>query len=317
MSRVEDFIQGAFNKVPGYKGYRDKEDRRDADKMVRDSISAALGQQIDVLTRYNAELANARDFESLAALEPAIGQIRLLSDRVRTTSYGYGGIFTDDGVDANALEQLRLFDSALLREVDSLAAAVSKLTASTPPDANARSGIVSEINRLATLFDTRSSVVQQGRPSDDEEALQLLAIPAKVERSPLLDVKKGDALSHMDDNYIANGTISLRTDDGNIVLARVSSETEGATWLLGSSVSGMGSAKLTERAGTSGGFQTMTNATATISTDQGEEKDVVARYSYRDLGDNRVEFTLALGDTIKAFEGSTIVDNDLEVYGVA
>ena len=317
MSKVEDFIQGAFNKVPGYKGYRDKEDRRDADKMIRDSISTALGQQIDALTRYNAELANARDFESLAALEPAIGQIRLLSDRIRTTSYGYGGIFTEDGVDANALEQLRLFDAALLREVDSLAAAVNKLTGSTPPDANTRSGIVSEINRLTTLFDTRSSVVQQGRPSDDEEALQLLAIPAKVERSPLLDVKKGDALSYMDDNYIANGTISLRTADGNIVLARVSNESEGATWLLGSSISGMASAKLTERADTNGGFQTMSNATATISTDQGDEKDLVSRYSYRDLGDNRVEFTLALGDTIMVFEGSTIVDKDLEVYGVA
>lgn len=317
MSKAEDFIQGALNKVPGYKGYRDKEDRRDADKQVRDAISAALGQQIDVLTRYNAELATARDFESLSALEPAIGQIRLLGDRIRTTSYGYGGIFTDSGVDANALEQLRLFDSALLREVDSLAAAVSKLTSSTTPDASTRSAIVTEINRLSTLFDSRSTVVEQGRPSQDTETLQLLAIPAKIERSPLLDVKKGDALSYMDDNYIANGTISMRTDEGTIVLSRVSPEADGATWLLGSSISGMGSAKLTEHAANRAGFQTMSNAIAAISTDQGDEKDVVARYAYRDLGDNRVEFTLALGDTIKSFEGSTIVDKDVEVYGVA
>jgi hypothetical protein len=35
------------------------------------------------------------------------------------------------------------------------------------------------------------------------------------------------------------------------------------------------------------------------------------------LGDNQVELVLALGDTMKTYSGSTIVDKDIEVYGVA
>ena len=317
MSRAENFIQKGLDKIPGYKGYRDKESRRDADKQVREAVAAALGLQVDNLTRYNAELSRQRDFESLAALEPAIAQIRLLADRVRSASYGYGGIFSDNDIDANAIEQLRLFDSALLREVDSLAVQVSRVTSTTPPDGDARSGMLEEIVRLNTLFDSRSTVVNNGKPSEDEATLQLLALPEVVEPSPLLHLKKGDALSVLGDNYIANGIISLKTDDGNVLLARVSTESDGATWLLGSSVPGMTSARLTEEEASSGGFQTMVPGTASIDTGQGEESDIPARYSYRDLGDNRVEFTLAFGDTIKQFSGSTIVDKDIEVYGVA
>lgn len=317
MSRAEDLIQQGLNKVPGYSGYRDKESRRDEDKAVRESVAAALVANVDSLTRYNAALAEARDFESLASLEAAVGQVRLLADRIRTASYGYGGIFTENSIDAAAIEQLRLFDSALLREVDSLTGTVQKLTGSTPPDSEARSAMLAEIQRLSSLFDTRNTVVENGRPSQDEEALQLLAIPEKVTPSPLLSLKKGDALSVLGDNYITNGIIKLSSNDGDIVLARVSTESEGATWLLGSSVPGMQSASLVEGSTGEGGYQTMNSATASIDTDQGQQGDIAARYSYRSLGDNRVELTLALGDTLKTYSGSTIVDKDIEVYGVA
>lgn len=317
MSRAENFIQSGLDKIPGYKGYRDKESRRDADKKVRESVAGVLTNQVDTLTQYNAELSRARDFEGLAAIEPAIGQIRLLADRVRTASYGYGGIFSDNSVDEHALEQLRLFDSAMLREVDSLAAEVNKVTSTTAPDTEALSRMLEEINRLGKIFDGRNSVVENGKPSEDDATMELLAIPEVVKPSPLLQVKKGDALSVLGDNYITNGIITLKTDDGNILLARVSTESENATWLLGSSVSGMNSAQVTEESAGEGGFQTMVPATASIDTGQGQEDGVPARYSYRNLGDNRVEFTLAFGDTIKQFSGSTIVDKDIEVYGVA
>lgn len=317
MSRAEDFIQGMLNRVPGYQGYRDKEQRRDEDKKVRVAIADALTANVDTLTSYNAQLAKERAFEELASLESAVGQIRLLADRIRTTSYGYGGIFTDDGVDAAALEQLRQFDSAMLREVDALTREVQKLTAQSLPDNEARTTMLEEVARLNTLFNSRSSVVDQGKPSRDAETIQLLSLPEVVEPSPLLDVKKGDALSVLGDNYIANGVIALRTSDGTIRLIRVSTDQEGATWLLGSDISGVQSASLTEQSAGATGYQTMNAATGVIDTESGTEKDVAARFAYRNLGDNRVEFSLAIGDTIKQFSGTTIVDNDVEVYGVA
>lgn len=316
MSRVEDFVHGALNKIPGYTGYRDKENRRDEDKQVRDSVANAIVLEVDRLTAYNASLAAARDFSSISILESEVGQIRTLADRIRHASYGYGGIFTENSIDAAAIEQLRVFDAAMLREVSGLASAISSLTSSTPATPEAIKAVSTERNRLSTLFSGRNTVVSEGRPSKDEATLELLAIPEKVEVSPLLQTKRGDALSVLGDNFIANGVINLQTSAGEAILVRVSNEPSGATWLLGSSVPGVASARLTEGDGATGSTSELTSATAHIDTAQGQQKDVAARYSYTELGDNQVEFTLSLGDTIVTYTGTAVVNNDIEVYSV-
>lgn len=317
MSRAEDLIQRGLNKFPGYKGYRDKEDRRDEDKRVRTAIADRIAAMVDKLTAYNATLSAERQFDSLSALEGEVGQIRMLSDRIRHASYGYGGIFTDRSVDAGALEQLRLFDAALSRDLDGLDSAIGTLTGTTPPDSAALAAVTQERNRLTTLFDGRTSVIDEGRATEDSETVALLAIPEKIDPSPLLSLSKGDALSVLGDNYIANGVINLKTSAGEIVLARVSTDTTGATWLLGSSISGVTSAKLVEGETSSTEAAAMSSATASINTEQGIQDDIAARYSYQELGDNRVVFTLALGDSIVSYSGTTVNDKDIEVYSVS
>ncbi|MCO5215094.1 MAG: hypothetical protein M9950_02925 [Thermomicrobiales bacterium] len=314
MSKIGNILTSTLNRVPGYKGYRDKEDRRDEDKRVREAVADAIVSSIDRLTAYNATLAAARSFDALTKLEAEVGQIRLLADRIRHATYGYGGIFTEDSVDANALEQLRLFDAALLREADGLAAAVDSVTSTTPPGDEAMAALTGERNRLTTLFNGRSSVVDQATPSKDEAVIDLLAIPEVIEPSPLLQAKKGDALSVLGDNFIANGVVKLSAATGETILLRVTTESEGATWLLGSSDPNIDSARLTEGVAVDGTTTGITPASASVDTAQGKQTDIAARYSYEDLGDNQVVFTLALGDSIVSYSGSTIVDGDIEVY---
>lgn len=314
MSKIEDLIQKTFNRVPGYKGYRDKEDRRDEDKRIRETVADAITGSVDKLTAFNATLAAARSFDALTTLEAEVGQIRLLADRIRHATYGYGGIFTEDSVDASALEQLRLFDAALLREADGLATVVDSVSSTTSPTEDALAALTVERNRLTTLFNSRASVIDQAKPTKDEAAVNLLAIPEEVAPSPLLQAKKGDALSVLGDNFIANGVVTLSASVGDIVLLRVTTEAEGATWLLGSSSPDIASARLTEGDANDTVTTNMTPASASIDTAQGKQSDVAARYAYQILGDNQVVFTLALGDSIVSYSGSTIVDGDIEVY---
>ncbi|MCA9834807.1 MAG: hypothetical protein KC435_12725 [Thermomicrobiales bacterium] len=314
MSRAEEIIQGVLNRVPGYRGYADKEARRDEDKRVRDSVADAIAAVVDQLTAYSAQLAAARDFDQIRQVESEIGQVRTLADRIRHASYGYGGLFGETSIDAAAIEQLRLFDSALLREVDGLRSAATTLTSTTPATAEALLAVSNERLRLTTLFDGRSQVVEFGRPSEDEATLNLLAIPEKIEPSPLLEARKGDALSVLGDNYIANGVVTLSTASGQIILLRVTTESDGATWLIGSDIAGIASAKVTESGANAAVAAELASASANIDTEQGKRSDVAARYAYTNLGDNRVEFTLALGDTIVSFTGETVNDKDIEVY---
>ncbi len=59
-------IEGARNKleemvkdIPGYKGYKDKEVRREADKLVRLQVARGFEEQIRRLYRLEARLADA------------------------------------------------------------------------------------------------------------------------------------------------------------------------------------------------------------------------------------------------------------------
>jgi hypothetical protein len=317
IGNIESRITELLQKVPGYNGYRDKENRRDEDKRLRDSIANDVQNNVARLTQYNANLSAARELSHLSRVESLVGQLRLLADRIRTASYGYGGIFTEREVDAAALDQLRQFDLALQREVTSLGEEVETLTSSTPPRDDDVRSLSGEIDRLQLLFDTRTEVVDRAKPTRDAKVLELLDTNEPATPSPLLSVSKGDTLSVLGDNFIANATISLATDQGPLQLIRVSEEEGGATWLLGSGVEGIVSARLTESLGEMPPYQTMQRAAATLDTENGRQEGVAVQYAARMTGGGELELTVVFGDSARVYRGNEIRDIDVEVYGAA
>jgi hypothetical protein len=313
MERISTFL----HRIPGYTGYRDKENRRDEDKRIREAVAAEVSAQVDRLNQYTAELSAEREFTHLSRIEPLIGQARLLGDRIRTASYGYGGIFTERDVDATALDQLRQFDMSMEREVDGLSQAVQSLTATMPPDADAVRGLNDEINRLGRLFDARTTVIDEGKPTRDDQVLALLEVTEEKKPSPLLSVTRNETLSVLGDNYIANATMRLSTDEGTIHLVRVTEDQDNATWLMGSDIAGVPSARLTESASDAPGYQTMSRASAVVDAESGKQEGIAARYALRSGADANVDLTIMIGDSARSYRGNEISDMDIEVYGAA
>ncbi|HWV24000.1 MAG TPA: hypothetical protein VNZ58_07405 [Thermomicrobiales bacterium] len=313
---LENRVTSLLHKVPGYTGYRDKEDRRDEDKRLRDAIASEIQQSVDGLTKYNADLSAARELKSLARTETLVGQLRLLADRIHTASYGYGGIFTERSVDGAALDQLRQFDITLQGQVGSLATLVSALSGSTPPKDNDVRALSAEIDRLNLLFSARTDVIDYAKPSRDQQVLDLLDTSQPAAPTPLLSVKRGDTLSVLGDNFVANATITVTTADGPLNLIRVSEEELGATWLLGSGIESMPSARLTESTAGTPDAGTLQRGTAVIDTGKGRQEDVAVQYSSQHDGDG-ISLTLVIGDTSHIYRGNEIRDIDVEVYGAA
>ncbi len=311
-------VRELLGRIPGYNAYRDKENRRDEDRRLREHIADAILLSADQLTQYNGRLAANRELSSLSATEALVGQIRLLADRVRTASYGYGGIFTERSVDEAALDQLRQFDLALQREIGALGSAVDTLVGTTPPNGEHVDAVRTELDRLNLLFDARTTVVDQAKPTREAKVLDLLDTTPPPKPSPLLSVRRGVALSVLGDNYLADATITLATDDGPLQLIRVGADEAGATWLLGSGVPGLTSARLTEVAdGELPAYQTMRRATATVDSEKGRQEGVSASYAAQTDASGDVHMTVVIGDTPRVFRGNEIRDIDVEVYGAA
>lgn len=313
MDRITNFL----NRIPGYTGYRDKENRRDEDKRIRDAVASEITAQVDRLNQYNSELSAEREFTHLSRIEQLIGQVRLLGDRIRTATYGYGGIFTEREVDATALDQLRQFDKSLEREVTGLKDAIDRVTGSMPPQDDDVKALNDEINRISRIFDARTSVIDEGKPSRDEQVLSLLEINEEKTPSPLLSVSKNETLSLLGDNFIANATMHLSTDEGAIKLVRVTEDQDGATWLMGSDITGVPSARLTESASETPGYQTMSRASAVVDSESGRQEGIAARYALRSGSGQDVELVISIGDSARVYRGNEISDMDIEVYGAA
>lgn len=113
MNVVEKVIAG----VPGIKGYKEKELRRETDKTVRTMVARQLDDQRGRLTNLQTELISGGQLSLLDDMERAATKMQTLSDRVRTASYGYAPLFDDARVKEEELDALAQFDLAMIEDV--------------------------------------------------------------------------------------------------------------------------------------------------------------------------------------------------------
>jgi len=154
-------LEKLISKIPGYGGYKEKEMRREADKLLRDHIYGVLGEQRRRIEDVQANLGVA-NIESVEQLGKARRRLQTLADTVHTAAYGYAGLFDAARVKEEQLDALYSFDNGLLAEADAIGACVDSLKAAVDNGENA-SGAIREltetITRLRDLYQRRKDVI--------------------------------------------------------------------------------------------------------------------------------------------------------------
>lgn len=222
-----------LDQIPGYQGYRLKEQRRDADRRVRQAVADAYAGELHRVERIGRDLANARRLGDIGVVERANQAIRHFIDRVRTASPGYGGLFGDRDIDGVALDQLRLFDESLLLGVDELRAKVDALeeaaTSGQPLDGPAND-VEAVMERQILRLNTRNDVIETGLAAGEasvKAALQPISETAPVDA---YTAQPGDAIAILGDNFLVDATIAVTGRPRSFRLLRLSREPE--EWLL-------------------------------------------------------------------------------------
>lgn len=121
-------------KIPGFKGYIEMEDRRTADKMVRDVVADRFQEQLDRLTGIMTEFVDRGDLVYMDKLEGAAVKIRTFIDKIRHAVYGYSGFFDAIKVDETKLEKLYGYDQALLDGIDGISETLNNLASAVESD---------------------------------------------------------------------------------------------------------------------------------------------------------------------------------------
>lgn len=205
-----------LNKIPGYSGYRAKESRRDEDKQVRLELAREYDLIAQRLTDVQGELVRAQRFAEIGNVERLERSLRLFTDRLRTATYGYGGLFSDRPVDERALDQLAAFDRALGGDADELRASVEAISSASlggedlPQKVRATQGQIDALNRR---FDLRAEAINSGQAVSGGGVPDVFASPTQEQAHVADDLHFGDAVSISGADYIVKGRMEFQGDD--------------------------------------------------------------------------------------------------------
>ncbi|MCS6848600.1 MAG: hypothetical protein RMN52_12920 [Anaerolineae bacterium] len=160
--RERGTLENIIGMLPGYKGYKEKEMRREADRLLREALVRDFTLQLDRITPVqNAVLDNigVEWMDDIGALKTAL---QTLIDRIRHAPQGYAGFFDAVRVKEDDLDRIEEFDRQLLGELDKVRAAIDGLEGATGDPAALKTALANAnktVKAAADLFAQRSKVI--------------------------------------------------------------------------------------------------------------------------------------------------------------
>lgn len=148
-------------KLPGFKGYMERQARRDSDKLVRDMVADRIEKEWGRVSDLQRSFIASGEIQFVDDLEASAIKLRTFADRVRRATQGYSGLF--DAVKINEDELLRLYqyDAEMLSLVDEVGRAIDNTEASIGTD-----GLPAALRHLKSVsqncidvFDRREEVI--------------------------------------------------------------------------------------------------------------------------------------------------------------
>ncbi len=112
--------------IPGYHGYKQKEIRRESDKLVRDQLVKMMqGAKKDLTSIQEEAVESAADL--VPKLEDMLTELDTFLKKIQYADYGMGGLFDSEKIKEPELEKLIEFDKSMIETVMSLQAGVKEL----------------------------------------------------------------------------------------------------------------------------------------------------------------------------------------------
>ncbi len=143
-------LERLIQHVPGFRGYFDKENRREADRLVRDFGVSRLDRLVSEL----AEATKRAPLEQMDTYQEVTNQVEKLRNALRYADQGYSGFFQEIKWDSEeVLQEVYCYDLELVEDIEALFARVDE--EDVEPDALRRE--VVELQRR--LEDRRATIL--------------------------------------------------------------------------------------------------------------------------------------------------------------
>ncbi len=131
----QDPFKKLLSYIPGFAGYIERQNRRDADKILRDTVARRYEELWQRTSRLQSDLVSNGKISFVDDVEQAALQLRTFIDKIKTAPRGHSSLFDAVKINEKELEALYQFDLAFFDLADQTSRALDTLEASLADDA--------------------------------------------------------------------------------------------------------------------------------------------------------------------------------------
>ena len=106
--------------IPGFRGYRLREDLRIADRLLREALMRELKVAANNFEEVRGGLARKQELDMLEDAGNLVSKTNMLVEKIGHAEHGYTGISPDHKIDISELNQMYEWDLGLLGHIDNL-----------------------------------------------------------------------------------------------------------------------------------------------------------------------------------------------------
>jgi hypothetical protein len=151
--------------IPGYHGYKEKELRRESDRLVR---MEAVNRLKAAKTAMRRAFANPAMVQKLAGedtyrYDALTSRMDRVTQRIDRAVAGYQGVFDAVKVKENKLDSVLQYDAGLIEKADVIKADCEKLSKMQPGNEDwsaAMDALISKVEEYDSLIDSRSEILR-------------------------------------------------------------------------------------------------------------------------------------------------------------
>lgn len=116
--------------IPGFKGYIERQSRRDADKLLRDTVARRFEEHWKRASQLQSDMVSSGLIAYVDDMEKASIQLRTFIDKITTAPRGYAGLFDAVKINEAELQAIYQFDYAFFDLSDQVGRALDNVEAS-------------------------------------------------------------------------------------------------------------------------------------------------------------------------------------------
>jgi hypothetical protein len=148
--------------IPGFGGYIERENRRDADKVLRDTVARRFEEQWKRVSQLQSDLVSNGMLAYVDDMEKAAIKLRTFIDKITTAPRGYSGLFDAVKINEKELTAIYQFDAAFFDLAEQVGRGVDNVEQTLNDEAGLPAAIrnIVALARLAVeTYEKRSEVV--------------------------------------------------------------------------------------------------------------------------------------------------------------